>query len=275
MYNIAKHSFCIRNLIRNQSAERLIPFLFEGTIPEYEYEIQYVDDLVAVCKGKQIISNNTVAVFETENGGLIIAYHLNNQIFAVTQETEKKTIIYLMNEAKEEEWHHYFLPDILHLERLLLKKNRFILHSSYIATEEGAILFTAPSGGGKTTQSDLWVEHRDARIINGDKTAVGFDEDGWNAYGLPISGSSSYYLNETHPIKAIVILEKASENRLFELGVAGFSRIFSQTIMSSWDKEFCEKVMDLVIKACSEIPIYLYQCTKTSDAVEYLYEHIF
>lgn len=274
MYRIAKLKFCIRNLTGNQSADRLVPFSYGGNNPELVFEIRYTDDLWSACKGREIFCSDTVRVFENEPN-LICAYMLNRQIFAVREETSDKVILHLHESERNAVWHEYFLPDLLHLERPLLQRDCFVLHSSYIATEHGAILFTAPSGGGKTTQADLWVKHKNARIINGDKTAVGVEAGVWNAYGLPISGSSPYYLNETHPLRAIVILEKSPVNRLYRVDVKAFSRILSQTILNVWDPEFCAAAMDLVSGACNEIPVYLYQCTKDADAVEMLYEELF
>ena len=54
MYRIAKLKFCIRNLTGNQSAARLVPFLYQGNDPDLTYEIRYTDDLIAVCRGKEI-----------------------------------------------------------------------------------------------------------------------------------------------------------------------------------------------------------------------------
>ena len=54
-----------------------------------------------------------------------------------------------------------------------LFQNRIIhLHSSYIIYHDKAILFTGPSGIGKTTQAELWRDYQGAEIINGDVTLI-------------------------------------------------------------------------------------------------------
>lgn len=274
MYGIAKFEFCIRNLTRDQSAERLIPFLCDAGDPETEYEIVYSRDLSSICRGERI--GQTEAVLAYRDGDrLFCAYHHQGRIYAVCEETPGKVFLHLQEEASEHPWHHYFLPDLLHLERPLAERDCFVLHSSYVSFGDDAILFTAPSGGGKTTQAELWISHLGASVINGDKTAIGKTDGKWFAYGLPISGSSPYCLNETHPVRAIVILEKAPRNQLIEIGIAGFSRILSQTILNTWDEKFCGKVMDLVTQACQEIPIYLFRCTKTEDAAYMLHDVLY
>ena len=51
------------------------------------------------------------------------------------------------------------------LERRMLQKDSFILHSAYIRHRGRAILFSAPSGTGKSTQASLWAQYAGAEII--------------------------------------------------------------------------------------------------------------
>jgi len=92
-----------------------------------------------------------------------------------------------------------------------------VIHSSGIECDGIGIIFTAPSGTGKSTQADLWRMHRNARVLNGDRAALRFDGDTVNVYGTPWSGSSPDSRNEHAPLKAIVILEQAKENTLKRL----------------------------------------------------------
>ena len=50
------------------------------------------------------------------------------------------------------------------MKKILLKYNGIILHSSFINFENKAILFSAPSGTGKSTQADLWKKYKNAEI---------------------------------------------------------------------------------------------------------------
>ena len=49
------------------------------------------------------------------------------------------------------------------LERRMLQKDSFILHSAYIRHRGRAILFSAPSGTGKSTQASLWAQYEKER----------------------------------------------------------------------------------------------------------------
>ena len=85
-------------------------------------------------------------------------------------------------------------------------RHALILHSSYLDVNGQALLFSGPSGIGKSTQADLWVRHRGAAILNGDKSLLIREPDGWYAHGWPICGSSGICRNESRRIRAIVML---------------------------------------------------------------------
>ena len=85
----------------------------------------------------------------------------------------------------------------LGLEHLTAMEGGFVFHCSFVARDNGAILFTAPSGTGKSTQADLWRDFRNAEIINGDRAAVCVKEGRVFAEGIPFSGSSSHCLPES------------------------------------------------------------------------------
>ena len=50
---------------------------------------------------------------------------------------------------------------------LFPEKDSFILHASYVVRDGKALLFSAPSGTGKSTQAEFWHTRRGCDIING------------------------------------------------------------------------------------------------------------
>lgn len=275
MYRIGNLTFSVRNFTGDQSAGRLIPFLHTGAQPDYRYELRFCRSLPLPPPGAALIRTHDTVAAPGGDGSTVIVHLTGGEPFAVTWEQENSAVIYLPESSRGKPWHAYFLPDLLHLERPLLQKDCFVLHAAYVALADSAVLFTAPSGGGKSTQAGMWAALFGARIVNGDKAAVGVQAGIWSAHGLPVSGSSADCRNESHPVRAIVILEKAGENSLSRLDLAGFRRVFSQTVLNQWDSGFCEKAMDLVARACQEIPVYLFRCTKTPDAAAVLFRALF
>ena len=57
---------------------------------------------------------------------------------------------------------------------ILADAGMLVLHSSYIVTrQEQGILFSGPSGIGKSTQAALWQRYAGAEIVNGDRAWCG------------------------------------------------------------------------------------------------------
>ena len=104
------------------------------------------------------------------------------------------------------------------LAKQFLKTERTIfVHGSVVACQESAYMFTAPSGTGKTTHSQIWVKKLpNAYILNGDKPFISTN-NGIYVWGTPWSGSENYNRNEGVELKAICFLERAEKNRIVEI----------------------------------------------------------
>ena len=73
---------------------------------------------------------------------------------------------------------NYKIFNALALEKVLIAHESIILHASYVNYNGKAILFTAPSGTGKSTQAALWEEYKGAEIVNGDRVIIQSDHPG-------------------------------------------------------------------------------------------------
>ena len=116
-----------------------------------------------------------------------------------------------------------------------------VLHSAYIVASAGkAILFSGPSGVGKSTQAALWERCAGARVVNGDRALV--DVGKKTANGIFYSGTSGISENVTAPVRAIVLLGQGSENRvLVPSPQAAFAGVLSQCAYYEWDVSSAEK----------------------------------
>lgn len=153
------------------------------------------------------------------------------------------------------------------VEHLVAEADGFLFHCAYIDYEGNAILFTAPSGTGKSTQAELWAHYRGAKIINGDRAAV-CGKDGIVAEGIPFCGSSSYCDNRRLPLKAIVYLSQASQTGIRKLrGMEAFLKIWEGVSVNTWIRQDVERVSELVTRIATEIPIYHLSCTPDESAV--------
>lgn len=154
-------------------------------------------------------------------------------------------------------------------EEGLLANHAFILHSSFVVWRGQGILFTAPSGTGKSTQADLWKQYEGADIYNGDRTVVRRINGSYYGFGSPYAGSSGIYRNESAPICAIVVLTQASENQIQRLsGKQAFLPLFRETLANTWNPAYMESMTDLLLDAAATIPIFRLDCRPDRDAVE-------
>lgn len=160
-------------------------------------------------------------------------------------------------------------------EALLMHEHRMMLHSACVDTPFGGLLFSGPSGIGKSTQADLWCRYADGRLLNGDRTILYLADDGWRGYGSPYAGSSKCYLNESCNIRAIIFLQQASECGLKRMDSAeGFRRIYACLTINSWDADYVSAACDFVMALSADVPVYELACTPDYTAVKMLQDEL-
>lgn len=145
-----------------------------------------------------------------------------------------------------------------------------VLHCAYIVTRAGeAILFSGPSGVGKSTQAALWEQLAGARVVNGDRALV--DVGKKTANGIFYSGTSGISENVTAPVRAIVLLGQSSENRVFiPSPQAAFAGVLSQCAYYEWDVCSAEKMTECVARLVSDVPVLRMDCLPDATAVDAL-----
>ena len=153
-------------------------------------------------------------------------------------------------------------------EHLVLDAGGVVLHASYILHNGRAILFTAPSGTGKSTQAELWKKLWGARIINGDRAVIRVVDGQAMACGIPFAGSSEYCENVTAPLAAIVYLDQAPQTTISRLnGFRAFRRVWEGCSVNTWDRTDVEKATGIVETIISRVPVYYLPCTPDESAV--------
>lgn len=169
-----------------------------------------------------------------------------------------------------------WLMGLVGLHKAFLQKQAPIFHASYIDYKGNAILFSAPSQTGKSTQADLWAKYAGVEIINGDRVLLRKRENIWHAYGYPSCGSSNMCMNRTLPIGAIVLLEKGDENLICEMSMTNKIRSLVVAIeVYRWDLNEVEQSLRLAQDIAMEVPVLKLVCRPDENAVRVLQEYLY
>lgn len=227
---------------------------------------------------KMVFKNNKMKIYKDRKK--IYRVYGMNDLFGdyACVEFEEGSSQYNCNIYKGKEEAFYstkHLLELLVMEDLFLKNNSIVLHSSNILFENKSILFTAPSGTGKSTQANLWNEVLKAKIINGDRTLIKKIDNKYFAMGIPFCGSSNICENERHPIGTIVVLRQGNENYIRKLSkIEAYKKIISEITVNIWNKDSVLKVSDIVEDIINNIEIIELTCLPNVDAVVVLKDYL-
>ena len=153
-------------------------------------------------------------------------------------------------------------------EHLVTEAGGVVFHSACVCHDGSAILFTAPSGTGKSTQAELWRRLRGAEIMNGDRAVIRRMDGGVYACGLPFAGSSEFRENYALPLAAVVYLQQAPVTSIRRLrGFEAFSRIWEGCSINTWNPEDMARTSEIVMEAAGTVPVYCLPCTPDESAV--------
>ena len=203
-------------------------------------------------------------------------YAKNRPVFARSIEGPEGIVIEALTSG--EAWNNLCISvwSLLHLENHLLDTGGLILHCCYLMQGGEAILFTAPSGIGKTTQGKLWEQIYGAEIINGDRAVLQRDPEGWLAMGYPFHGSAPECRNESYPVKAIAIVQQAEGDWVEEVSPAEAAILLYEGItVNVWDKEKSMQALDLLQELIADVPIVRLHCTMGESAAKTLHNYLY
>lgn len=157
----------------------------------------------------------------------------------------------------------------------LINFDGFILHSSAVALEGKAYLFSAPCGTGKSTHAALWQQYFGsdrAVIINDDKPAIRLIEGKFYVFGTPWSGKTDLNQNIKVPLQGICFLEQSCANWLQRIGPKEALKLILNQTLRPKEREGMTKLLDLLDRLLLQFPIYKMGCNISREAVELSYQ---
>jgi hypothetical protein len=170
-------------------------------------------------------------------------------------------------------WH---ILTMLPMEEILMERGTMILHANYVIHNGQAIIFSGPSGIGKSTQGGLWEEYGDGAVINGDRALLTPTEDGVQVDSYYLSGTSGICSDATAPLKAIVLLDQGPENIIRSVKpLDRFRKILAQLSYHPDNLQERIRITELLEKLLNRAEVIHYTCRKDESAVFCLKDYLF
>lgn len=250
-------------------AEPYSQFLCDECNADFTVEYSFADSLPQIPA--DAVCGKDVTVFANDNSYYCwYKNHGAEDFYACRIFIGDSHKVILLSEYRNMLWNRVIF-DLLGFEEIMAEKKKAVIHSSYIVKNGKAVLFTAPSGTGKSTQASLWEKYADATVVNGDKSLI-FESDGIGyACGLPFSGSSGICKNVTAPLCAIVYLAQSKENKLIKLSVAeAVVSVIKGCYLPVENSAVSGLVIDSVGEICKSVPVYRLECLPDESSVRIL-----
>lgn len=160
----------------------------------------------------------------------------------------------------------------------LIDFGAFLMHGAAIAVDDKGIVFTAPSGTGKTTHVIKWLrKYPGTYMVNGDKPFIltAKDDRPVMVCGSPWAGKEDLGSNTMVPLKAIVLMERAEENTIKKVSFSeAFISLYPQ-IYRPMDPEKMRKTLRMIQSLDGQISFYrFYFNNLKEDCFQVAYEAI-
>ena len=153
-------------------------------------------------------------------------------------------------------------------------RERAVFHGAAIEYAGAGLLFTAPSGTGKTTHISLWRQTfgPQVRIVNGDKPSLRLREDDVEVCSTPWAGKENWQRNTSAPLKALCLLERGETDRIRRVDPSTILFRLMTQIYLPRDSAAAAATLELMDGLLARVPVYLLSCTPTPRAAEVAFE---
>jgi len=163
-----------------------------------------------------------------------------------------------------------FPTDQILLARVLAQRKGCFFHAGGVALDGKGFLFVGHSGAGKTTIVNMMKPM--AEVLCDDRIIVRRWPDGFRAHGNWSHGDVEDVSAGSAPLKAILFLEQAQENRLISIDEKQeiIRRLLACLIKPLVTADWWDRMLTLVATMAREVPCYSLRFDKGGGAVTLL-----
>lgn len=228
---------------------------------------------------KALVFSPYMEVYKSEFG-FNIKYHQSPDIIGIELDDNTNSAVIYVNSAET----GISYPDIKEQIFLAIRDIFFSfcpkfgmipIHSSSVLYNGKVYLFSAPSGTGKTTHANLWLEHTDAAVFNGDVCMLEPCDSHVTAHGIPWCGSTTDYMNASYELGEIFFLKRSGHDSVASLNqFTGVINLTSRSFASNWTKAQMATILDIAGKIASVSKTASLECTPTINSLNTVLKHI-
>lgn len=275
-YNIANLNLKFENIDSDYISERMRQYKSKR-VEKPDITISYRGvDSISLPSGKKIKGPYWWNWIETQKGNYAAFQRCiepNIDVSLLESDAEwKKTVLQLKEfESKHgiEQDKRFFSCAGEVFANSIIQHNGFVLHSSAVAYNGKGILFSAPSGHGKSTHAALWEKYcYGSAIINDDTPAIRIIKDKPYVFGTPWSGKTQKNKNISVPIAAIIFIRQSEHNSITKCTGAQAVSLMLSEMRKPIFSAMMKRALILIDKVITDVPIYCLSCNISKEAVD-------
>ena len=167
---------------------------------------------------------------------------------------------------------HYTIDNALMVLYALssAQKMTLLMHASTVVNGGKAYLFLAPSGTGKSTQSQLWLKNVPfTRLLTDDNPVITINDGKAIVSGSPWSGKTPCYINESYPVGALVYITRAKYNMIHRMSkIEAYGAVLTSASGKRWDRTIADGIHKALEYVVGNVPIYRLECLPDAEAAK-------
>ena len=150
------------------------------------------------------------------------------------------------------------------------------MHASAVVRGGRGFLFLGKSGTGKSTHSQLWLDHiSGTELLNDDNPVLRVVDGEVRVYGSPWSGKTPCYKAQDAPVGAIVRLRQAPQNHIERLGtVHAYSSVMASCSGFRAIRALADAQHETLSVVAEQVPCYQLECLPDEAAARLCQETV-